>query len=120
MAQLVGDAEVKLQSAISCGADAPPDAQVETENSILALRKCQTFAGQIGLDRRVNGALGTIATDVRARIETLFQRVAGRAGTIFDRGAARLELYWAVRMTELASNPDDADRLRREGLNSIG
>jgi hypothetical protein len=119
VAQLVDDATDQLATAIAIGPDAPLDAQIETENSILALRKCQTFAGQIGLDRLVNGALGKIVADVRAQVEKLFQRIAGRAGSILDRGAARLELYWAVRMTELASNPDDADKLRRKGLELI-
>ena len=117
--QLVDDATGKLDTAIPLGAKAPHETLVETENNILALRKCQTFAFQLGLDRIVTGALAKIVTDVRRQVEALFERIAGRAGRLLDRGAAMLELYWAVRLTELASNPDDADTLRREGLGLI-
>lgn len=118
--QLIEDVEGRLATAIAIGAEAPFDTLVETENNLLALRKCQTFAIQIGLDRGIDRALGKVVADVRGRVQTLFDAIAGQAGRVLDRGAAMLELYWAVRMTELASNPDDADKLRREGLSLIG
>ncbi|GGF14234.1 hypothetical protein GCM10011611_19990 [Aliidongia dinghuensis] len=119
VARLVDDAAAQLRTAVALGAEAPVAALVDCENSILALRKCQTFAGRVGLDRLVDGTLGKLVADVRRRIEALFDKVGGRTGTLLDRGAAMLELYWAVRMTELASSPDAADRLRREGLSLI-
>ncbi|HEV2673145.1 MAG TPA: hypothetical protein VGV37_01305 [Aliidongia sp.] len=118
--QLLDDVQGKVAAAVEIGAEAPYEILVETENGILALRKCQSFAAQIGLDRAVASLLGRIVAEVRRKVDTLFETIAGRAGRMRDRGTAMLELYWAVRMTELASNPDDADKLRREGLGLIG
>ena len=117
--QVVGTATDTVVAAIGVGHDAPLESLIKTENSILALRKCQTFANQIGLDRAVNGALGGIVGEVRQKATKLFAAVGGNGG-----GPARQEtqqqMYWAVRMTELAGNPDDADKLRREGMRAIG
>lgn len=118
--KVVDTAKDSVTAAIEIGPEAPPAMQIETENSILALRKCQSFAGQIGLQPVVNGALGTIIGEVREKTAALFDTLAGRRGAIPGRGEAMMEVYWAVRMVELAGNPDDADRLRREGLTAIG
>ena len=118
--RVVDTAKDTVVSALGEGADAPLDSQVRTENSILALRKCQTFANQIGLDRTVNGALGGIVGEVREKANMLFAAVRGRDGAAPDRRQAEQQMYWAVRMTELAGNPEDADKLRREGLKAIG
>lgn len=112
--EVVGTAKDTVVAAIAEGHGAPLDSLIKTENSILALRKCQTFANQIGLDRAVNGALGGIVGEVRQKATELFSA----AGP--DRREAQLQMYWAVRMTELAGNPDDADKLRREGMKAIG
>ncbi|HLZ67584.1 MAG TPA: hypothetical protein VKQ29_15240 [Aliidongia sp.] len=118
--QVVGQAKGAVSAAIEIGPDAPVAALVDAENSILALRKCQTFADQIGLQPAVSGALGGIIGEVRLRAERLFAALGARTGTAPGRGEAILEMYWAVRMIELASNPEDADRLRRQGLAALG
>jgi hypothetical protein len=107
-------------SALAVGPEASLESQVKTENSILALRKCQTFANEIGLDRVVNGALGGIVGEVKQKSDTLFSAMRGKGGEAPDRKEAEQQMYWAVRMTELAGNPDDADKIRREGLRAIG
>jgi hypothetical protein len=118
--QVVGTAKSAVVAAISVGAAAPLEALVETENSLLALRKCQTFAGQIGLDKAVVGALGGIVGEVRDKADKLFAAVARKDGAAADRKAVEQQMYWAVRMTELAGNPDDAEKLRRQGLKALG
>ncbi|HLZ67664.1 MAG TPA: hypothetical protein VKQ29_15640 [Aliidongia sp.] len=117
--QVVDNAKGSVVAAISIGAAAPLESQIETENSILALRKCQTFANQIGLDKAVAGALGGIVGEVRQRADKLFAIVARKDGAAPDRKEAEQQMYWAVRMTELAGNPDDADKLRRQGLRAM-
>ena len=118
--QVVDNAKDTVVAAISVGAGAPLDALIETENSILALRKCQTFANQIGLDRAVTGALGGIVGEVRQKADKLFASVARNDAGAPDRKEVEQQMYWAVRMTELAGNPDDADKLRRHGLKAMG
>ena len=117
---VVDQAKDSVSAAIEIGPDAPVAALIDAENGILALRKCQTFADQIGLQPVVTGALGGIVGEVRHRTARLFDALAGRKGAVPGRGEAILEMYWAVRMVELASNPEDADRLRRQGLEAIG
>lgn len=118
--QVVDNAKDTVVAAISVGPDAPLDSLIETENSILALRKCQTFAGQIGLDKAVTGALGGIVGEVRQKADKLFASVGPKGGHQPDRAAVEQQMYWAVRMTELAGNPDDADKIRRQGLKALG
>lgn len=117
--QVVDNAKGTVVAAISVGPDAPLDSLIETENSILALRKCQTFAGQIGLDKAVTGALGGIVGEMRQKADKLFASIGHKGGHQPDRRAVEQEMYWAVRMTELAGNPDDADKLRRQGLKAL-
>ena len=114
--QVVDTAKGTVGAAIPVGPDAPLDSLIETENSILALRKCQTFAGQIGLDMAVTGALGGIVSEVRRKADKLLASIGHQP----DRSAVEQEMYWAVRMTELAGNPDDADKIRRQGLRALG
>ena len=118
--QVVGSATNTVVAAIGVGPDAPLDSLIETENSILALRKCQTFAGQIGLDKAVTGALGGILGEVRQKTDKLFAAVGHKGGHQPDRKEVEQEMYWAVRMTELAGNPDDADKIRRQGMKALG
>jgi len=118
--QVVGNAKDTVVAAIGVGPDAPLDSLIETENSILALRKCQSFASQIGLDKAVTGALGGILGEVRQKADKLFASVGHRGGPQPDRSEVEQELYWAVRMTELAGNPDDADKIRRQGMKALG
>ena len=118
--RVVDTAQDTVVLALGEGPGAALESQVRTENSLLALRKCQTFANQIGLDRTVNGALGNIVGGVREKANALFAALRGRDGAAPDRRQAEQQMYWAVRMTELAGNPDDADKLRREGLKAIG
>lgn len=118
--QVVDNAKDTVVNAIKVGKDAPLEALVETENSILALRKCQTFAGAIGLDKSVTGALGGIVGEVKQKAEKLFAEVSHKGGHQRDREEVEQEMFWAVRMTELAGNPDDADKIRRQGMKALG
>lgn len=118
--QVVDNAKGTVVAAISAGADAPLDSLIETENSIMALRKCQTFAGHIGLDKAVTGALGGIVGEVRQKADKLFATIGHKGGHQPDRKDVEQEMYWAVRMTELAGNPDDADKIRRQGMKALG
>jgi len=118
--QVVDNAKGTVVAAISVGPDAPLESLIETENSLLALRKCQTFAGQIGLDKSVTGALGSIVGEVKQKAEKLFASVSHKGGHQPDRAEVEQEMYWAVRMTELAGNPDDADKIRRQGMKALG
>lgn len=118
--QVVDNAKGNVVAAIAVGKDAPLEALVETENSILALRKCATFAGQIGLDKAVTGALGGIVGEVKQKAEKLFAEVSHKGGHQRDRAEVEQEMFWAVRMTELAGNPDDADKIRRQGMKALG
>jgi hypothetical protein len=118
--QVVDNAKGTVVAAISVGPDASLESLIETENSILALRKCQTFAGHIGLDKAVTGALGGIVGDVRDKASKLFASIGQKGGHQPDRAEVEQEMYWAVRMTELAGNPDDADKIRRQGMTALG
>jgi hypothetical protein len=120
VSRVVDSAKDTVVAALATGSAAPLEAQIKTENSILALRKCQTFANEIGLDRAVNGALGGIVGDVRQKADALFSAARGKGDAVPDRKDAQQQMYWAVRMTELAGNPDDADKIRREGMRAIG
>jgi hypothetical protein len=117
--EVVGTAKDNAVAAIAVGAGAPTEALIETENNILALRKCQTFAGEIGLDRTVGGALDGIVGEVRRKADALFATAGRKDGAAPDRKAAEQQMYWAVRMTELAGTPDDAETLRRQGLKAL-
>ncbi|GGF13585.1 hypothetical protein GCM10011611_19140 [Aliidongia dinghuensis] len=120
VSQVVDTAKGAVTVAIAEGPGAGLEAQVETENNILALRKCQTFANHIGLDRAVEGALGGIVGEVRQKADGLFTALRAADSEAPPRDTAQQQMYWAVRMTELAGNPDDADKLRRDGLKAIG
>lgn len=118
--QVVDNAKGTVVAAISVGPEASLESLIETENSLLALRKCATFAGQIGLDKSVTGALGSIVGEVKQKAEKLFASVGHKGGHQPDRSEVEQEMYWAVRMTELAGNPDDADKIRRQGMKALG
>jgi len=118
--EIVVDAGQRVTSAIEGGPAAPLDDQVKAENNLLALRKCGSFAASVGLDGKVNEVLSRVALTFRQRSTVLLNGLANPTITpaALDGQAAGIEeqIYWVVRMLELAGNADEADKVRRTGM----
>jgi hypothetical protein len=118
--EIVVDAGQRVTAAIEGGAAAPLEDQVKAENNLLALRKCGGFAGSVGLDGKVNEVLGRVALTFRQRSTVLLNGLGSAAmpEAAPDGQVTNIEdqIYWVVRMLELAGHADEADKVRRTGM----
>jgi hypothetical protein len=113
-AALVNDAALRVRAALPAAAAAPLGELVAAEQALLALRKCQPFARQVELDRIVGQMLSTIIRELKIKAVRLFE--ARNKAKPPERAAHERDLYWCVRMLELAGDPDEADRIRLETI----
>ncbi len=77
VSEVVDDANAKVAQAVRAGAGASLDAQVDTENNLLALRKCQSFAPSGRARRQGLRHARPHAGDVRRKSGTLLAGLAG-------------------------------------------
>lgn len=118
--EIVVDAGQRVTAAIEGGAAAPLEDQVKAENNLLALRKCGVFAGAVGLDGKVNEVLGRVTQTFRQRSAVLLNGLSNPTmAPDGEAGAVEEQVYWVVRMLELAGNADEADRVRRTGMGLV-
>jgi hypothetical protein len=103
-----------VRVALPGGAAASVEDLVSVETALIALRKCQPFARQVELDRIVGQMLATIIRELKIKSIRLFD--ARNAAKPAERAGYERDLYWCVRMLELAGDPDEADRIRLETL----
>ena len=113
-AGLVNEASGRVRAALPAGGSAPVAELMAVEAALTALRKCQPFARQVELDRIVGQMLSTIVRELKIKSIRLFE--ARNAGTTAERAGQERDLYWCVRMLELAGDADEADRIRLETL----
>jgi hypothetical protein len=113
-AGLVNEASGRVRAALPAGGSAPVAELVAVEAALTALRKCQLFARQVELDRIVGQMLSTIVRELKIKSIRLFE--ARSAGKPAERAGQERDLYWCVRMLELAGDAEEADRIRLETL----
>jgi hypothetical protein len=111
-AMLVNEASGRVRAALPGGGAASVEELVAVETALTALRKCQAFARQVELDRIVNQMLSTIVRELKIKSIRLFE--ARNAADPPDRAGLERDLYWCVRMLELAGDAEEADRIRLE------
>lgn len=73
-----------------------PERQEKAEDYARALRRCQVFAGELGLEERVAATLESIGNTVHARLGALLDMAAERDDEAFD-----LSVAYALRLLEL-------------------
>ncbi|MEI9987085.1 MAG: hypothetical protein WDN69_30400 [Aliidongia sp.] len=113
-AMLVNEASGRVRAALPGGGAASVEELVAVETALTALRKCQAFARQVELDRIVNQMLSTIIRELKIKSIRLFE--ARNAADPPDRAGLERDLYWCVRMLELAGDAEEADRVRLETI----
>jgi hypothetical protein len=118
-AALFGAAAACVQAALAQAARAPLDVLVAAEAAVIALRRSQPFARQVELDRKLGLMLSTLVRELKIKSVGLFERLSGIDATekaTAERVAIERDLYWCVRMIELAGDPDEADRIRLDRI----
>jgi hypothetical protein len=113
-AALVNEASGRVRAALSIGSAAGVEELVAVETALIALRKCQPFARQVELDRIVNQMLSTIIRELKIKTIRLFEARGVAKPT--ERAGYERDLYWCVRMLELAGDAEEADRIRLETI----
>jgi hypothetical protein len=113
-AKLVNEASAQVRATLALGAAAPLADLVAAETALTALRKCQPFARQVELDRTVNQILSALIRELKIKAIQRFE--ARAAAKPAERATLERDLFWCVRMLELAGDPEDADRIRLETM----
>ncbi|NYZ15407.1 hypothetical protein HL658_22950 [Azospirillum sp. RWY-5-1] len=99
----------------------PPDdgAQLQAEDHARALRRCQRFAGAIGLDHAVSETLATIGKGVEKQVGRVLDSL-GRTGVGGEeRDTVEQSLFYAVRLMELVAGSGHADELLRRTMETL-
>lgn len=89
------------------------------EDRLLALQLAAKYAGDLGLDKELKDELKRVETQIDGHTGRFFTDLRMRGLTPEDRGGAEAELYSSVRMLELVSGADKAEKTLVEGLNLI-
>ena len=113
-AMLVNEASNRVRVALPGGAAASVEDLVSVETALIALRNCQPFARQVELDRIVTQMLSTIIRELKIKSIRLFE--ARNAAKPAERAGYERDLYWCVRMLELAGDMEEADRIRLDTI----
>ena len=82
------------------------------EDSVSALRQCGSFADKIGLDGTVKGTIDGVRREMRRRAATALETMAQDLALGTDPAVRSDEIFWTIRMLELAGNADEADKIR--------
>jgi hypothetical protein len=101
---------------IQTGPAAPIDDLMRAEAGVIALRKCMVFADDVGLAPVIRRMLAKIVGDIRAKVANLFVRLNQQGSSALDKATVEREMYWSVRMLELAGDPDEAEQIRQTGV----
>lgn len=106
---------------VAGAAPQPPDDEVQAraEDHIRALRRCQGFAGALGLEPQVADTLKTIGETVEKQAAALMNGLDRVPRS--DDGLLSMEqsLFYTVRMMELAAGPAPADALRIRAMQAM-
>jgi hypothetical protein len=113
-AMLVNEASGRVRAALPVGVAASVEDLVVVETALISLRKCQPFARQVELDRIVGQMLSTIIRELKIKSIRLFE--SRNAAKPAERAGFERDLYWCVRMLELAGDIDEADRIRLDTI----
>ncbi|MGB8842781.1 MAG: hypothetical protein WCC64_17135 [Aliidongia sp.] len=111
-AALVEEASQDVRAGLTLGAAAPVADLIASETAVNALRKCQTFARQVELERAVNQTLSALVRELKIKTIRLFEAFPDAKPA--ERPGVERDLYWCIRMLELSGDPDEADRIRLE------
>lgn len=116
---LFGAAASCVQAALGRAAQAPLEVLVAAEAAVIALRRSQPFARQVELDRKLGLMLSMLVRELKIKSVALFERLGGLDASekaTPERVTIERDLYWCVRMIELAGDPDEADRIRLDRI----
>lgn len=99
----------------------PPDdgAQLQAEDHARALRRCQRFAGAIGLDQAVNETLATIGKGVEKQVGQVLDSLGHTGVAGEERDTVEQTLFYAVRLLELVAGSGHADDLLRRTMETL-
>lgn len=92
------------------------DAKVQAENRVYAIQKVAKVAGEIGADKDVGGALKSLGQQIEQGGATLVADIKSGKFNAMGKEAVKQQIYGAVRMLELVSGPQAANKLMRDGL----
>ena len=81
------------------------------EDQIVSLRLCRQYAGEVGLEQDIDGALKSIGTDLAERSSTLLKRLEADDATV-----SSSDLFCTVRLVELVEGSEKAEALRQKGM----
>jgi hypothetical protein len=109
---IVVEAGHSVQGGIAAGSGATVAVLKRAEDSVTALRQCGSFADKIGLEATVKGTIDKVRTEMRQRAATALETMARDVAGGTDPGSHSDEIFWTIRMLELAGNADEADNIR--------
>ncbi len=81
------------------------------EDQIVSLRLCRQYAGDVGLEAEIDGALKSIGGDLGQRSEGLLKRLEAN-----DAAVSSTDLFCTVRLVELIEGSEKAEALRQKGM----
>lgn len=113
---IVLEAGQSVRGGIDAGSRASVDVLKRSEDSVIALRQCGNFADKIGLEGVVQGTINGVASEMRRRATAALGAMAEDVSLGEDPGARSDELFWTIRMLELAGNLDEADEIRLSAM----
>ncbi len=113
---IVFEAGESVQSGIAAGSGATVAVLKRAEDSVSALRQCGSFADKIGLDGAVKGTIDGVRREMRRRAATALETMAQDVALGADPALRSDEIYWTIRMLELAGNADEADKIRLSAM----
>lgn len=98
--------------------DAPPDNSTSSrdrfravEDQIVSLRLCKQYAGDVGLEGEIDGAMKSIGTKLTEKSTDLLKRLEANDATV-----SSVDLFCTVRLVELVEGSEKADKLREKGM----
>lgn len=120
-------ADGKIVAALSIPADAGGeaarealfDAKVQAENRVYAIQKVARVAGEIGAEKDISGALKTLGQQIEQGGASLIADIKAGKLNALGKEAVKQQVYGAVRMLELVSGAQAANRLMRDGLAAV-
>ena len=109
---IVQEAGESVQDGILAGSAAPVAVLKRAEDSVSALRQCGSFADKIGLEGAVKNTIDGVRGEMRRRAASALESMATDVQTGLNPTARSDEVFWTVRMLELAGNADEAENIR--------
>jgi hypothetical protein len=106
----------QVTHAIKGGPAAPLDNLIRTETAVLALRKCASFADEVGLNGTIREMLDSIIAELTEKIAGLFDRLSQPNHPHRNMDSIEDEMYWSIRLLELIGNATEAERIRQDFL----